>query len=135
MQREEISAEVNWIEKRARLKSEKRVTYKDETMPSTSSSDTKIDSLMRTVERMIEKINLNERTPPRENQDNTQNRNRALIFRRDTPQIKPRENDHQIRPPFQKNYVYEEEGEIIEHEENHINLIGSDNEEDVFLTE
>ena len=40
-----------------------------------------------------------------------------------------------MRPPLQQNCVDEEEGEIIEPEENHINLIGYDNEEDVFLTE
>ena len=89
---------------------------------------------MRTMERMIERINLNERTPPRENQANPQNRNRAQNFRRDTPQIKPSESDQQIKPPFQKNCVDEEEGEIIEPEESHMNLIGSDNEEDFFLT-
>ena len=71
MQKAAISAEVNLIEKRARLKSEKRVTYKDETMPSTSSSDSKLDSLMRTVEIIIEKINLNERAHPRDNQVNS----------------------------------------------------------------
>ena len=37
MQRGAISVEENLIEKRARLKSEKRVTYRDETMASTSS--------------------------------------------------------------------------------------------------
>ena len=37
VQRRAISVEANLIEKRARLKSEKRVTYKDETMASTSS--------------------------------------------------------------------------------------------------
>ena len=44
MQRRAICVEENLIEKRARLKSEKRVTYKDETMASTSSSDAKIDN-------------------------------------------------------------------------------------------
>lgn len=134
MKKAAISAKVNLIEMRSRMRSEKRVTYKDETMPSTSLSDTNMDSLMRTMERMLERIKLNERTPPRENQANSQNRNRAQNFRRDTSQIKQRENNQQIRPPFQQNCVDEEEGEIIEPEESHINLIGSDNEDDVFLT-
>ena len=69
MKKAAISAEVNLIKKRARLKLERRVTYKNEIMPSASSTDTKIDSLMRTMERMIEKINLNERAPPRDNQN------------------------------------------------------------------
>ena len=47
-----------------------------------------------------------------------------------------RDNDQQIIPPFQKNYVeQEEEGEIEGLGENHVNLIGSDSGDDVFLTE
>ena len=70
MQRGAISVEENLIEKISRLKSEKRVTYKDETMALTSSSDAKIDNLVRVMERMLEKINLTDRVPPRENQVN-----------------------------------------------------------------
>ena len=64
MQRGFVSVEANLIEKRARMRKEKKFTYKDETMASTS--DAKIDSLVRTMERMMERINLNERAPPRE---------------------------------------------------------------------
>ena len=104
-------------------------------MPSTSSSDSKIDNLVRTMERMMERISLNERMPPRENQANSQNINRNAKFRRDPPQNRPRDNDQKIRPPFQDNYVDEERGEIEEPEEGHVKLIGSHNEGDVFLTE
>ena len=83
----------------------------------------------------MERINLSEKTPPRENQENPQNRNRNPNFRRDPPQNKQRDNNQQIRPPFQENYVYEEERETEELEENHVNLIGSDSEDVVFLTE
>ena len=43
----------------------------------------------------------------------------------------------QIRPPFLQNYVDqdEEEREIERLGENHVKLIGSDSEDDVFLTE
>ena len=54
------------IAKRDRMKNEKRVTYREEAVAFTS--DTKIDNLVRTMERMMERINLNERTSPRENQ-------------------------------------------------------------------
>ena len=136
MQRGAISVEANLIEKRARLKSEKRVTYKYETMASTSSSDAKIDNLVRVMERMLEKINLNNKMPPRENQTNPQNRNRNPNFRRDPMQDRQRDNDHQIRPPFQQIYVdQEEERETERLEENHVNLIRSDSENDAFLTE
>ena len=53
MQREAISTEANLIEKRARVRSEKRVTYKDELSAATSSSNAKMDSLMRKMERTI----------------------------------------------------------------------------------
>ena len=86
MQRGDVSVEANLIEKRARMRSEKRVTYKDENMASTSSSDVKINNLVRVMERMMEIINLSERKPPRENQENLQNRNRNPNFRRDPPQ-------------------------------------------------
>ena len=127
-----VSVEANLIEKRARLRSEKMVTYKDDIAPSTSASDTKIDNLVKVMERMLEKINLNERVPLRENQ----NRNRNQNLRRDPNEDRQRDNDQQIRPPFQQNYVdQEEEREVERLEEDHVNLIGSDSETDVFLTE
>ena len=64
MQRDALSVEANLLAKRARLRNERRVTIKEE--PSTSSADAKIDSLVRIVERMMERINLNERDAPRE---------------------------------------------------------------------
>ena len=67
MQKVAISAEANLAEKRARMRSKKKVTYRDETMPSNSSSDSRIDNLVRTMERMLERINLNEKTPARDN--------------------------------------------------------------------
>ena len=84
---------------------------------------------------MMERINLNERAPPRENQENPQNKNRNKNFWRDPPQIRQIENDQQIRPPFHENYVDEEERETEESEENHVNLIDSNNEDDTFFTE
>ena len=77
-----MSVEASIIEKINRLRSEKRVTYKDDIAPSTSTSDTKIDKLVKVMERMLEKINLNDRVPPREPQKN-QNRNRNQNYRRE----------------------------------------------------
>ena len=104
-------------------------------MASTSSSNAKIDNLVRVMEIMLDKINLNDRVPPRENQINPQKINRNPNFRRDPIQDIQRDNDQQIRPPFQQNYVdQEEERETERLEENHVNMIGSDSETDVFLT-
>ena len=57
MQRGDVSVEANLIEKRARVRSENKVTYKEETIASTS--DAKIENLVRAMERMMERINLN----------------------------------------------------------------------------
>ena len=77
MQKGALSVEENLIEKRARLITEKRVTHKDETMASTSSSEAKFDSIVRVMEIMLENTNLNERTRPRENKTAPQNRNQS----------------------------------------------------------
>ena len=124
MKRGAISAEANLTEKRARMRSEKRVTYRDETMPSTSSSDSKIDNLVRAMEIMMERINLTDRVAPRENQPRPQNQKQNV--RINPPQIKKREQrepKHKIIPPFQENYA-DDEGEIVEEvEDNQINLM------------
>ena len=131
-----MSVEEKIIEKRNRLRLEKRVTYKYDITPSTSTSDTKIDNLVRVMERMLEKINFKDRVPPREPQNN-QNRNINQNYRRENNEDKQNESDQQIRPPFQQNYVdqYQEDRELERLEESHVKLIGSDSGDDVFFTE
>ena len=102
MQRGALGVEENLIEKRARLKAEKRVTYKDETMASTSSSDAKIDNLVRVMEKMLEKINLNDRMPPRENQKKPQNRNRNPILEETLIKIGKETMTNRLGLPFNK---------------------------------
>ena len=108
MQRGAISVEANLNARRARLKVEKKVTYKDEARPSTS--DSKIDSMARTMERMMSKINMNERADPKENQTAPQNKNQNQNqkIRRNPTQIRQRGPDKKIRPPFQQKYVDED---------------------------
>ena len=77
---------------------------------------------------------INEKAPVRDNQPNPPNRNRNQYFRREQPQNRPRENDQQIRPPFNENYVEEDDRDIEPIDESHLNLIGSDNESEVYLT-
>jgi len=59
MQINAISVEANLLDKRARMRNERRVTIKEE--PSTS--DTKIDSLAKTMERMMDRLEIMERKP------------------------------------------------------------------------
>jgi ribonuclease HI len=140
MQKSAISVEANLLAKRARQRSERRVTIKEE--PSTSNTDSKLDSLTRAVEIMMERLTVSDRNPPRENPPAPQVRNPN--FRRNPPQIRQRDPrdqreqrgpDQQIRPPLQENYA-DEGGEVIEElEDTHINLMGIHDNEAIFLTQ
>ena len=76
-----ISAEANLAKKRARTRSKRKVTYRDEFAPSFPSLDHKIDDLVRSMAKMWEKIS--EKTPLRDNQPNPPNRNQNQNFRRE----------------------------------------------------
>jgi hypothetical protein len=142
MQRSVVSVEANLLARRARQRTEKRVTIKEE--PSTSSSDAKLDSLARAMEKMMERLTITDRNPPRENQAAPQIRNPN--FRRNPPQIRQRDPrdqreqrgpDQQIRPPLQENYVDDGEEVIEEFDDTHINLMGDHDHdhESIFLTQ
>jgi hypothetical protein len=135
-----VSVEANLLAKIVRQRTERRVTIKEE--PSTSTADAKIDSLVRTMEIMVERLEITDRKPPRENQPGPQIRNPN--FRRNPPQMRQREPreqreqrglDQQIRPPFQENYVDEGEETIEELDDVHINLMGINDNDSIFLTQ
>jgi len=65
MQINVVSVEENLLAKREKLKVERRVTIKE--VPS-SSSDAKLDTLVKTMERMMERMTLTDKAPPREPQ-------------------------------------------------------------------
>ena len=73
MQKVAIRAEANLAEKRARTRSERKVTYQDEVSTSSPSLDPRIDDLVRSMAKMWEKIS--EKTPLRDNQPNPPNKN------------------------------------------------------------
>jgi hypothetical protein len=91
------------------------------------------------MERMMDRLDIADRTPPRENQPGPQIRNPN--FRRNQPQIRQREQreqrgpDQQIRPPFQENYVDEGEEIVEDLDDVHINLMGINDNDSVFLTQ
>lgn len=66
MQRDVMSVEASLQAKRGRMKMERRVMIRVEA--STSIADAKIDSLVRTMEKMMERISLIERSVLRENE-------------------------------------------------------------------
>lgn len=117
-----MSVEVNLIEKRARMRSEKKVTYRDDTLASTS--DTKYDSLAKTMERlgkMVENL-----TVQVSNQNRNQNHNQNQNFRRNNPPNRQRDTDQQVIPPFQEKFLDEDEGIIEESEGTTINMVEID---------
>jgi ribonuclease HI len=146
MQKSAISVEANLLAKRARQRNERRVTIKEE--PSTSNNDTKMDTVVRSLALLLERSNISDRNPPRDDTPAPQIRNPN--FRRNPPQIRqrdprdqrdqrdPREQrgpDPLIRPLLQEKYA-DDEGEVIEElEDTHINLMGIHDNEAIFLTQ
>lgn len=59
MQTKAVNVEANLPRKRARARNERSVIIKDE--PSTSFSDAKMDTLIRNIERMVDRISITER--------------------------------------------------------------------------
>jgi hypothetical protein len=104
-----------------------------EAQPSTSqSSDEKFDLMMKTMERLMERMSV-ENKPATRDQTDFQPRNQN--FRRaPVPQIRQRDQrdqgDQQIKPPFQNNYANEDFDQIIE---DHMHCC-DDTETNVFLT-
>jgi hypothetical protein len=140
MQKSAISVEANLLEKRARQRSERRVTIKEE--PSMSTTDSRLDSMARSIELMLERMTVSDRNPTRDNPPAPQVRNPD--FRKNPPQIRQRDPrdqreqrgpDQQIRPPLQENYADEGGGVIKELEDTHINLMGIHDNEAIFLTQ
>ena len=70
MQKGALVVEVKLMEKRARMKNEKRVSFREEYTPSTSSS--KMEKMM---EEMMKKMSILERAQASQNQTAPQNRN------------------------------------------------------------
>jgi len=87
MQANAIKVEANIQAKKSKLNSEHRVTIKEE--PYTLIIDNKIDNLVRVVNQMMQRVNINDHNQARENQNVQQTRNQN--FRRNNPQIKQRE--------------------------------------------
>jgi hypothetical protein len=96
------------------------------------------------MKRMMERLTITDRNPPRENQATPQIGHPN--FRRNPPHIRQRDPrdqweqwgpDQQIRPPLQENYVYDGEEVIEDFDDAHINLMGDHDHdhESIFLTQ
>ena len=94
-----------------------KTRLKEEDNPSSSTSDDKFDSMMKTMEMLMDTLALdNTSAPPMQHEPQFRNPQ----FRRPQNQQRPRENRNQqanppVRPPFQQNLVDEKyEPEIPE---------------------
>ena len=124
-----VSVETNLLAKRDRMRNEKRVTIKEE--PSTSEG--KIDSLAKSVERIMDRLENMERKSQWENQQGSQIRKPNFRKNPNTGKTRDVIPNQQIRPHFQENYA--EGSQNHEEEENtQINLLGIKNKDVVFLT-
>ena len=126
-----VSVEANLLAKRERMRNEKRVTIKEET----STSYSKIYSLAKAMEKMMDRLESMERKPQWDNQQQgPQIRNPN--FRKNTNTGKSRESapDQQIRPPFQENYD-ESSHQNEDDEDTQINLVGINDDNTIFLTQ
>jgi hypothetical protein len=65
MHKSAVSVEANLLARRARQRTKRRVTIKE--YPTTSSSDAKLESIVRTMEMMMERLTVVDRNPPRNN--------------------------------------------------------------------
>lgn len=131
MQKDAVGVEANLLAKRARMRNERRVTIKEE--PSTS--DVKIDTLAKSLEKLVDRLEIMERKPQWDNQQQgPQIRNPN--FRKNPNTGKPREGppDQQIRPPFQENYA-ESSHQNEEDQDTQINLMGINDGNTIFLTQ
>ena len=114
------------MEKRARMKNEKRVSFREENTPFASNS-----KMERMMEEMMKKMSILERAQASQNQNAPQNINQDQNqnFRRNQPRNKPREYDQQISPPFHQKYVSEVEETYEKTEEYDINMLGVDSDD------
>jgi ribonuclease HI len=149
MQKCAISVEANLLARRARHRNERRVTIREE--PSTSNNDYKMDTVVKSLALLLERSNISDRNPPRDDTPAPQIRNPN--FRRNPPQIRQRDPrdqrdqrdlrdkreqrgpDPPIKPPLQENYADDGEEVLGELEDTHINLMGIHDNEAIFLTQ
>jgi len=124
MQKGAVSVEASLIEKKARLRAEKRVTYRDDNIASMSDPNyDRISKGMEKLQQMMEKMVVTV-----SNQNRSQNHNQNQNFRRNnTTPNRQRESDQQVIPPFQENFLDEDEGIIEESEGNTINMFETEN--------
>ena len=129
MQDVAVSVEANLIAKRNRARTERRTTFKEEP----SAFDQKLAAIISGIHMLGDRVDNVERKTSWEGQQPNAIRNPA--FRKTQNTNAGRASlDHDIMPPFQENYT-EASTSSEPTDGTHINLIDSENEQQIFLTE
>ena len=115
-----VEVEINLtaaIEKR-REEGERRKEKDPPQLSSFKSHEAIMDTMMQTMEKLMERLTMDNRPPPKENQEQ---HNRNQNFRRPLPPPRNQRipEDQQIRAPFLDNYVDEEGGKDPMENQNH----------------
>jgi hypothetical protein len=144
MMSDAVEVEINMMSsKRGRYRAYPREQKKpkEESRASTS-SDPKFDSLMKVMEKLVDKLSIRDKPPARDNVPQVRNPNyrgprqqdpnppRIIQRGEKIPNDPNRENNDQVRPPFQQNLVDEE---FLNEEHEEINSVGGEDER-YFLT-
>lgn len=115
MQKNVVNVEENLQAKRARMRSKKRVTIKEEE----STSDVKMDTLIRTVEKLVDRITITDRPEPPIKNPNFRGQQQPKFWIKQREQKAPDQPAQQqhIKTPLQQFYVQwmeeEDEGDTI----------------------
>ena len=127
MQNIAVSVEANLIAKRNRARNERKTTFKEEP----SGWDQKLDAIINGMQRLGERIESVERKSSWEGPQNNPIRNPNFRRNQNDGKASPETN---VRPPFQENYA-ESSTSSEQIDDTHINLMGLNNEQQVFLSQ
>jgi len=129
MQSIAVSIETNLISKRARARAERRIPVKEE--PSTF--EQKLDSIIKGMDRLSDRVETIERKSFWDGQPSNARRN-PNFRKNQNPNIGKVGPDQKIRPPFQENFAEASTSDQTP-EDTQINLMGLNNEQQIFLTQ
>jgi len=128
MQNIAVSVEANLIAKRNRARIERRTTFKEEP----SALDQKLDAIIKGIHGLGDRVDTIERKSSWEGKQGNTIRN-PNFRKNQNPNVGRAGPNQDIRPPFQE--VYAETSTSSEPtEDTHINLMGLNGEQQVFLT-
>jgi len=129
MQSVAVSVEANLIAKRNRARMERKTTFKEEP----TAIDQKLDAIISGMHKLGERMESVERKSTWEGQQSNPTRN-PNFRKNQNPNAGRGSPEQGIRPPFQENYT---EGSTSNEpmDDTHINLMGFDDEQQVFLSQ